>query len=891
MTPVVRGMSSRQQLVAVASALAAVLLVVWMRLLPLSLAGLDAAAKAQLRHRGADGREHTYLGDYDSYAWLHFAENELTTGTSCDAVEDGICRDTYSNAPVGRRELYAHSLHVTAIVAVNRIVNFFRPGYPLTASAFLVPVLVGALGVVPAFVIGWRLGGAPGAVLAAVLIGVNPLFLKRSFGSDNDVWNVFLPLGMNAAAIAAIGTRRWRGRFAYGLVAAVCAGLHAVTWRGWLFTYGLLVAGLFAHLVVVAARRWRRERQAGVFHLMPVRDAAMLLLVLIVATGVVADLAGSTDRYWHSPVDFVGNVLEWFSPAQATSENGAPPWPNALATVGEMARLGLDGIAGFMGGRLLFLVGWLGLWLLALPPGAWRGWHWALLVVGGGLGLVLVYGRDPGRAALFVLLLAPAVAALLFAMLAADDAEETDTAAAFLMILWFVGALCLAYGGLRYIMLLAPPFGIACGAAVGRLYQRLSRIAQARWPSFGLIRPTLAVISAALLIAPVQRGYAVASSYRPAMNDAWWDTLSKIRQESPRNAIVTTWWDYGYWAKYVAARRVTADGGSLLTHVPHWLGRALLAPTERESVGLLRMLDCASDATPEPEGSRSAYAALTTHGLDGISAHALILALARLDRDGARSVLAQRGFDTSTQEQVLGAMHCPPPPAYLVLTSALEKIAAWRRLGDWDPGRRYVRRVVSHMPEEEAVATMARRFGYAREDALGLYRQAVRDLPPAAPRRIVGLARGYLHRGWLPCRSEVGDVVCPIGLPIDAAGTVLDDFVYSPDKPSEGRLRIRRPNEEGVAPRTTMWPAELVLADAAGLKRIAPTVPIDHDLAVLLDTVRRRVLLGTPAVIESTFTQLMFLDGRYARHFEKIDERLGYKGERVVAWRVLWPPS
>jgi len=884
-------MKSGHQPVAIALALGAVALVAWMRLLPLSLAGLDTTAKAQLRHRGADGREHTYLGDYDSYAWLHFAQNELTTGTSCDAVEDGICRDTYSNAPVGREELYPHSFHVAAIVAVHRVVNFFRPGYPLAASSFLVPVLAGALGVVPAFVIGWRLGGGLGAVFAAVLVGLNPLFLKRSFGSDNDIWNVVLPLGMIAAAIAGIGSRRWRGRFLYGLLAAVFAGLHAVTWRGWILTYGLLVLGLFAHLVIVTARGWRRGRQAGVFPLTPARDAAMLLLVVIVATGVVANLAGSTDGYWHSPAEFIGNVVEWFSPAPPMSEHGAPPWPNALATVREMARLGLGGIIGFMGGRLLFLVGWLGLWLLALPLGAWRAWHWALLVVGGGLGLVLVYGTDPGRAGLFVLLLPPGVAALLFAMLAAADAAESDTTAALLVILWFAAALCLAYSGVRYIMLLAPPFGIACGAAVGRLYQRLSSIADARWPSFRLVRPTLAVISAALLVAPLQRGYAVSSSYRPAMNDAWWDTLTRIRRESPPNTIVTTWWDYGYWAKYVAHRRVTADGGSLLTHIPHWLGRALLAPTERESVGLLRMLDCASDATPEPEGSQSAYAALTTHGLDGISAHALILALARLDRDDARSMLAQRGFDMSTQEQVLGAMHCNPPPAYLVLTSALEKIAAWRRLGDWDPGRRYVRRVASHMPEDEAVATMVRRFGYARGDALGLYQQAVRNLPPAAPRRIVGLARGYLHRGWLRCRSDVGDVVCPIARTIDAAGTVLDDFVYEPDKPAGGRLRIRRPNEEGVAPRTTMPPAEIVLADAAGSKRVLPTGPVDHDLAVLLDTVKRRILLGTPALLESTFTQLMYLDGRYARHFEKIDERVGYKGERVVTWRVLWPPS
>jgi len=50
----------------------------------------------------------------------------------------------------------------------------------------------------------------------------------------------------------------------------------------------------------------------------------------------------------------------------------------------------------------------------------------------------------------------------------------------------------------------------------------------------------------------------------------------------------------------------------------------------------------------------------------------------------------------------------------------------------------------------------------------------------------------------------------------------------------------------------------------------------------------QRILVGTPDILRSTFTQLMFLDGRYARHFKKFDERDGYKGERVVVWKVEW---
>ena len=43
------------------------------------------------------------------------ARTVLRTGTPCDTVIDGVCRDTYTNAPVGARSIYARALHVAAI--------------------------------------------------------------------------------------------------------------------------------------------------------------------------------------------------------------------------------------------------------------------------------------------------------------------------------------------------------------------------------------------------------------------------------------------------------------------------------------------------------------------------------------------------------------------------------------------------------------------------------------------------------------------------------------------------------------------------------------------------------------------------------------------------------
>jgi len=150
--------------------------------------------RVDLTYAGDDGREHVYLGDYDSYLWLRHARTFLRTGTPCDAVVDGTCRDTHTNAPVGARSSYARSLHVAAIVTVHHVVGWFRPAHPLPASAFLVPVIAGVLGVLPAFFVARGLAGTTAGVFAAVLTGVHPFVLTRTIGSDNDVWNVVLPL-------------------------------------------------------------------------------------------------------------------------------------------------------------------------------------------------------------------------------------------------------------------------------------------------------------------------------------------------------------------------------------------------------------------------------------------------------------------------------------------------------------------------------------------------------------------------------------------------------------------------------------------------------------------------------------------------------------------------
>jgi asparagine N-glycosylation enzyme membrane subunit Stt3 len=237
----------------------------WVRQLPLQaglvelsdpeLARILAEQDDEIRYLAPDGRQHVYLGRLDSYLWLGSARNLLEHGTPCDAIVDGKCRNTFSHAPVGRPMFYARSLHPRAIAALHSLITAFAPEFPLPSTAFWVQVLLGAACALPAFAIGRALAGDVGGFAAAIVVGLNPIFLDRSIGGDNDVWQVLLPLCMVWAAVRALLSERSAGALAFAAVAGLAGGLHAADWSGWIFAWAALLCGLIATALLQAVVR------------------------------------------------------------------------------------------------------------------------------------------------------------------------------------------------------------------------------------------------------------------------------------------------------------------------------------------------------------------------------------------------------------------------------------------------------------------------------------------------------------------------------------------------------------------------------------------------------------------------------------------------------------
>jgi len=743
-------------------------LVAWVRLAPLDPAGVDA----EHTYIGEDGEEHVYLGDLDSYLWLRHARTLLRTGDPCDAVVDGECRDTHTDAPVGARTTYARTLHVAAIAGLHRLMTVWSPRQPLPVTASLLPVVVGVAGVVPAFAIGRTLGGPVAGAFAVVLTMLDPLVLGRSIGGDNDVWNVVLPLYTFWFVLLALQAPGPVARVAWAIAAGVCTGLHAWAWSGWTFTHVVIAAGLAAMLPIDGRR------------------TAVVLVAFVVASAMATSLTPQ-GGYFHLPRAVIDAIVPHGTPPPAPDLD----WPNGLPMVDELRRLDASGLARLAGGPIV------------------------LAGAAVGIGLSLLAGG-------------------------------TERVAGVILALWLAAGVYAAHGGVRFHLLLVPPVAIACAVAIGRGCTAIRREVRSAGRWYRAIATTvLGGVLALALLRAVARGWTIADVYRPRINDAWWDGLTHVRETASSDAIVHGWWDFGHWVTYVADRRVANDGSSLQTHIPYWTARALLAASEAESAGILRMLSCGSDALPLPEGARGAYATVRRTGRDPVAAFAVVSALVERDAAAADDYLRAEGFSPSARAEVLRTTHCAPPESYLVLTTALvDKRTPLVDLGSWDPRR------------------------------------------PSIPHRLfdpTDPGTPFLAR-WVPCdeAGPDGERACPIDTSIAGGAVRLESVSYRENDPDRAVLVSGR--ADGTA--TSGAPAVVLVAGANGLERFVPAAPAHPDLGVMIDVQNARVLVGAPAFLESTLVQLLYLDGRYATRYAKVDERVA-ADERVTTWKIRWPDS
>ena len=504
--------------------------------------------------RDRDGRY--YMTDPDSYYHVRIVNNHLETGRIGDRDDgNGSSVDSRSFYPEGRGTNYSPGIVLLTEAVWKPLHAVFGTG--LYDVEYCLSAVMAALAGLAAFLLGWRISGKWGGLVAGLLVSCAPVFVQRTMFSrfDTDMFVVLMDVLLILFLSEALRAKSRGRRILFSAGFAACAWIYSQCWTA---VAVALITGftLFAGMLYIlweaigsgrkgskAARRVPWFRNTGLYVVAGSGIGAFALLVLSHGFGFFRDilsyarLTGSTDM-------------------------GTGTLPNVFNAIAELS-------------------------MPDIFPDSFARWFWD---AGPDREISVLTGIGGGTVAVLAL---AGLAGLILPGVKRFHRDETTgiglSAGRMYGCLLLVTLACWAFlirYGLRFVEHLSVSAGLLAGTAVGRLGWRIrGKKGRAFWLRAG----ACAVLSAAAIVPAAAASIHAISGIYPAVSRVSDDAMRWIREnaEDP-DAVIATWWDNGYFYEAASGHPCLWDGGStdslravliskaLVTHNPELSRRILL---------------------------------------------------------------------------------------------------------------------------------------------------------------------------------------------------------------------------------------------------------------------------------------------------------------------------
>lgn len=776
------------------------------------------------RSKFQDDDGQTYLLAIDPWLWYGLAKQYINNGIWGDRIQDDRNINSLRRGRIGLREAFPVVSYVEA--KVYQFLHFFGSEISLLTIAFFYPVVVLSLAIIPTFFIARKLGGNIGGIIAATLVAVHPGLMGRTVGgfADTDAFIAFFALFISWAFLAALDGKETKERVRYGLLAnffglfservryALLAGfligLFSITWGGYWFIVDFLIAtlGIYTLSYLYDNRDTLKKK------LSTIMTKALLSPVFLV------------------PVSYVvfGGFFTWF-----TSTNNKPfftavwemiyipfsrtlgyirlkevavttLWPNVLTTVAELNPSTLERVIDGLGGKFMFSIAVLGIILC------------------------FVYKDKEG-----------------------NRYFHYGT----LLTIWFFATLYASKNSLRFIALVVPGYAIALGIGVGLLCKYFSNwSSQELGINKTLVKTVFSILFLLILLAPFNAGKAAAMGAVPSMNDDWYDSLTAIKDDTDQGHT-TSWWDFGHWFVAISERSVTFDGGDQGRRI-HWVGKSLLVSDERESIGILKMLNC---------GQNEAYHSLNAYtNNDTVESIRILNTIIMQEKDEARTTLIGEGFSDSQTSVVLNLTHCTPWDHYYITSEDMvSKAGVWGHFGSWNFTKAEMWQTARRMKQTEAITFLEETYGLSKDLATQYYY----EIQSTSADQWISPWPGYFT-SKSACRIEGTSAKCNNGLVVDLL--TLDAKLVLPEGSITPYSLTYVEGEEVV---------QKIYKDENKHPYAAALIPSGNGfVSTLMD----------PMHANSTFMKLFYYSGHGSKYFDILSDKTTINGQRVIVYKVDW---
>jgi len=788
------------------------------------------------RSRLKDEDGQTYLLAIDPYTYYRQTKNILENGHVGDKIVNDTPYNTHMLAPLGRFEKPSFHPYFGAFL--------YKILHPITGKSvmgifFLIPIIISALAVIPAFFIGRKVSGNFGGFVSAFLVGIHAAFINRTAGgfSDTDAYNVTLPLFIAWFFLLALEAKDLKRKIIYSLSSAFLIGLFSFTWVGWAFILYIIVAAIafyISYYIFINFKTVIKEK----FKDIALRNTIIMSVAFIIGIFVFVSL-------FIGPGEFKAGILRPFGFITYKAVATTKIWPNVYTTVAEQNYAPFPSVVKTMGGPLLFILSLFGI-LLTLVKNKFKWPEWIIVIVGFFwlLASVLIV---PDTLMFLWLLIIPIIVALIYNLIIKN--KEIDIKFAIFIFIWFIATLYASRQGIRFTLILVPAFSIGVGFCLGKIYKKLlSFLVKSIDIPKAIASTILVIILLLFMIAPARTGWDTALKEVPSMDDAWWESLTYIKENSETDAIINSWWDFGHWFKAVADRAVTFDGASQNTPMAHWIGNVLLTDNEKESVGILRMLDC---------GSNIAFDKLDLVINDSPKSVDILYEIIVQDKETAIKTLSNYGLTEEQTQEVIKYTHCKPPEDFFITSEDMVgKSGVWAHFGSWNFEKSEMYMRVKPTKKEKGVGILMKDYNMTENEATKIYYE------------IQTTEADQWIAPW-PSYSQTVRCEKVDNNTIDCGGITIDFKNQNVNVPKNLQNK----------------PTEIIYLGESGLKGLKIDEKGQFAMAILPDS---SAILMAPELSRSMFTILFFYKGVGLNHFDLVKEATTLTGHSIYVWKVDW---
>ena len=417
--------------------------------------------------------------------------------------------------------------------------------------------------------------------------------------------------------------------------------------------------------------------------------------------------------------------------------------------------------------------------------------------------------------------------------------------------LWAMASFLACLKGVRFTVFLLLPLGISLGRMLNEAYHYF----KARSNRLSLL--VTAIVFYFLTIQSLNAGYGKIRLAFPLINDSWYKILTSMKESSPPEAIINSWWDFGDWFKAIANRKVIFDGQSQNTPQGYWMASILLNNDEEEAVNTLRMLN---------NGGNLAFEEINRYLNDPLKSVLLLKRILSCEPIKAKEIL-EASLPPQARGEILRLIFEPPKSkAYFIVDPTMQgKMSAISYLGNWDFLKVRISQNLKNGTDKHTLDELVK-LGENSTVIEKFYREAA-------------MLNQSETDSWISQRIRFNSDLLKIK---ENRGLALFDngLVYNP-KEQTVYFYSREDNKYKT-------PKSLFVAENDGLREIVyPNNQINASVLILKKEETYQAIMLNQNLAKSLFTSLYFFNGLGLKHFKPFLEEKDGDGA-IKVFEIIW---